>query len=82
MLTILLDSWFDHSIVSTTATMTKEKHVVSNNYDFARILNLFSFLKTQPNKELQEPFVCNINTRVIPMVHANIIFQGYIQSMP
>ena len=48
MLTILLDSWFDHSIVSTTATMTKEKHVVSNNYDFARILNLFSFLKTQP----------------------------------
>ena len=34
MLTILLDSWFDHSTASTTATMTKEKHVVSNNYDF------------------------------------------------
>lgn len=45
-------------------------------------LIFFSFLKTQPNKELQEPFVCNINTRLIPMVHANIIFQGYIQSMP
>ena len=56
MLTILLDSWFDHSTVSTTATMTKEKHVVSNNYDFARILNLFFIFKNTTKQRVTRAF--------------------------